>query len=1237
MKIFRNMDLYTFLCVLISLGISSTVIYGWHTENTALVQVSPTFAPMQYNTALGMFFSGFGLLFLALGQNTPSRLIGLCAACLGAATIAEYVFDIDLGIDLFLMDYQAITQMPYTGRMAPNTALCMTFTGLSLIMGIDRRPVMVSLSIVILVLSLLTILGYLFSEESIYGWGNLPRMSPVTAVGFLALSSGLIYHGVLGQKDKRIEIWSLMPTSVAAVVAVITILSWFSISEASKARNQDYFNTLVADTHGVLKERYNLYEQSLWGGLGLFYASESVSRAEWQAYVNALDIQKHLPGISGVGYIDYVLAQDLPAYLNTVRMDNVPDFSNYPNTFYPDKFIIKFIEPTNKNNSVLGLDIGFEANRRAAAERARDLGVPALTKKVVLAQDTKNQAGFLLLIPVYKTKLIPSTLEERRKNFQGWVYAPFIGKEFLRDLINISKHQLDFDVYDGRKVIPDNLIYQSSEKAGSDTFIKKTKTQFAGRTWTIIWKGSENFKPPASLSLAFIVLCMGSLFSIFLYFALKHLLRSKEIIAREVESRTRELADSESYQRAILHNTVDGIFTINEDGIIQNFNPAAELMFGYTASDIIGKNVGLLIPELQISGGAGIAGTTKKLHAVRKDGRSFPADISISEVVLEQGRLFSGIIRDISEPVRNQERIDLLKRLLIASAQTNSFDELLETVLRMICEYIDWPVGHAYIWDKDAGLLKPSGRWYLKNEDDTYSEFKTITEETTFKPGVGLPGRVFQNQKPLWIDDVSTDTNFPRNKYLTAINLHSGFGLPVFLGDEVRVVLEFFSPYNIPEDKELLRLWEAAGHQLSRIIERGDAEEQRVLYMHELEDAKEEALYANMMKSEFLANMSHEIRTPLNGVIGAGELLRKTNISDIQKKYLDVIIGSGDTLLSLINDILDLSKIEAGEIKISPESISVKRQITNLVAGFLPKAQSKNITIKTEFKGDVPHRIMADPIRLSQIIINLLGNAVKFVERGHIIISVEGKKVPDNLVHLKISVEDTGIGIAEDKLDIIFDKFSQADASTTKKYGGTGLGLAITRRLIDLMGGSIGVKSQLGVGSTFWFEITVPIATKASETLDADLQIEEEKTIESIINDTSITPLNAAILLVENELVNQMVATDMLQAMGCSVDLAENGQEALDILEKNGQKYDIILMDCMMPIMDGYQATQAIREREQGTGIHKLIIAMTASAMPEERVKCFDAGMDDFILKPVKEDVLYSRLKEHLSKAGGRK
>ena len=382
---------------------------------------------------------------------------------------------------------------------------------------------------------------------------------------------------------------------------------------------------------------------------------------------------------------------------------------------------------------------------------------------------------------------------------------------------------------------------------------------------------------------------------------------------------------------------------------------------------------------------------------------------------------------------------------------------------------------------------------------------------------------------------------------------------------------------------------------------------------NELLLAKEKAEAATIAKSLFLANMSHEIRTPMNGIIGMADIMTTTPLNDEQKEYLDIIKLSGSNLLTIINDILDFSKIESGQIDLEQIEFSLYEEIKNVKNLLALKVDEKRLYLRSKLDPNIPNRIQGDPTRLKQILINLVNNAVKFTKHGGVTIhthvfSDDGKKIG-----LKFRVSDTGIGISKEKQESLFQAFSQADASISRRYGGTGLGLAISKNLAGLMGGEIGVVSETEKGSEFWFTAYFEYDKQSNQGLCLEHELQAD-----------LIHKKLRILIAEDNQINQRVALFNLKQMGHEIDVANDGEEA--VFKFTQKKYDLILMDIQMPNLDGIEATKQIRDLEitnaNGHLPHIHIVAMTANAIKGDREKYLQHGMDDYIAKPFKPDEL---------------
>ncbi len=573
----------------------------------------------------------------------------------------------------------------------------------------------------------------------------------------------------------------------------------------------------------------------------------------------------------------------------------------------------------------------------------------------------------------------------------------------------------------------------------------------------------------------------------------------------------------------------------------------------------------------------------------------------LGDLALAFNQMARSIRRDIGERERARESLasqaleeTILHRAADMAADTESVDEALAHVVDMVCEMTGWPVGHVYEPSpEDPEELIPTTIWHLENPE-TYAVFREVTERTTFGRGEGLPGRILASGEAAWISNVQTDPNFPRNRLAKDLGVKGAFGFPVQVGGELVAVLEFFLNEEMSPDENLLQIMRNVGAQLGRVFERKRAAE-------ELEIARGAAEEANRAKSAFLANMSHELRTPMNAILGYSELLIEEAEDLEQEEFipdLRKIHQAGGHLLALINGVLDISKIEAGKMDLYLEAFEVGSMLDDVVATIDALIKKNSNTLRIEREGELGS-MRADLTKVRQVLFNLLSNAAKFTERGTIELSARREKT-DSGDRLTFVVEDSGIGIASDKLGKLFEEFTQADASTTREYGGTGLGLAISRKFCQMMGGDVNVKSELGKGSTFTIRLPAEVDRPAA---DGDVVAER------------VSHAGKCVLVIDDDAAARELMERSLVSSGFEVVMAPDGDTGLRLARET--RPAAITLDVMMPGKDGWAVLKELKSDSQLRDIPVIMVSMI-----EDRNIGYALGAVDYLTKPVDSERL---------------
>jgi PAS domain S-box-containing protein len=679
------------------------------------------------------------------------------------------------------------------------------------------------------------------------------------------------------------------------------------------------------------------------------------------------------------------------------------------------------------------------------------------------------------------------------------------------------------------------------------------------------------------------------------------------------------LRRSQSELTDFFENASIGLHWVSADGTILRANQAELDLLGYTREEYVGRNIIDLhydrevIEDILARLRAGEIIQDYEARLLCKDGSLKTVRID-SSAYFENGKFVHSrsFTRDITDRRRTEHRLALQYAITRIVSRSIDFVEGTHEILETVCESLGWQVGILWAVDHQDEVLRCVDVWHNPTLD--MHEFELTSRTRTFPLRVGLPGRIWESGKPAWVSNLKTDPNFPRAPFAEHCGLRTGFGFPILIGDEVIGVIEFFTQELRQPDHELLEMIGSVGRQIGQFQERKRAEEKLAHLLVRERSARADAEKANRLKDEFLATLSHELRTPLNAVIGWSRMLKSGRLDPKSANHaIEVIERNAWAQKQIIEDILDVSRVITGKLQLHLGPVDLVAVVNAALDAVRPAFEAKEIKVETNYE-DCLKVIVGDADRLQQVVWNLLSNASKFTPaRGSVGISV----IQDRN-YAQIQISDTGPGIARDFLPHVFERFRQADGSTTRLHGGLGLGLAIVRHLVELHGGLISVENgTVRSGAVFTVQLPLP---------SSELNVSAPPITPAVDKNVSHADLEGLhILVVEDELdALDLLAID-LREHGAKVTGVSSANKALQLLDE--ERFDLIISDIGMADTDGYSLIKQVREAERATGQNTPALALTAYARAQDRIRALTAGYNTHVAKPVEMRELVSIVK----------
>lgn len=1038
----------------------------------------------------------------------------------------------------------------------------------------------------------------------------------------------------------------LIPYLVLAVGLVFTSIVSYRLATGTEAEDRARFQGLVQQVHVGIESRLETYRALVLAGAGLFEASQTVDENKFKRFVDTLKVAENYPGIRGIGFSLRVKPEERQALIDTMRRQGHQDFRVWPDSSRSEYHSVIYAQPPNeRNRALIGFDMATEPIRRDAMERARDTGQPAASHRVALVTQInsgQSQGGFLIYAPVYRGNQPLSTVAERREALEGFVYSGFRADDFLHGVVPAyAQNDITFQIY-SNEVKPENLLHRATDTAPDEghvpRFAATTRMDIGGQLWTINYVSRPEFDRSFVKSWVPYTFAAGTLISLLFFAIARAQMRARdkaeqsEAEMRESESRVRqtlaereraeeEIKEGEARYRQLVENANDIVFELDLNGNVTSMNKAAVSITGYSQEELLKMNMSdfltpgstdlaRLMTQRKL---AGEERTNYEVEVVQKSGQLITLEVS-SRLARSEGKPvgIQGVARDITtrrhaeEALRQADQRALVEyeRLLervAGLAQTLGTARDLLAIFRGLREFTLLSVPcHGFfvaLYDPVRDVRTAVYGWADGDEIDV-SELPPMPVTSS-----GPNSRAIRTNQVIITNDYMKQTVGhpavlvgPDNGLRPQSSLSAPMAVMGRILGTIEVQTYEDSAYR-PEHATAMRM---AANLTAVAME-------NVTLLERESTARATAEESNRLKDEFLATVSHELRTPLTAILGWSRMLESGTLeSDTAQRAVETIKRNAKSQAQIIDDILDVSRIITGNLYLELHPIGLESVLEAAVNVVRPTAEAKGIHIELNLETE-PVAVSGDANRLQQVFWNLLSNAVKFTPSGGTV-SVTVLRIDS---HAEVVVSDTGPGIPPEFLPYVFDRFRQADSTSTRHHGGLGLGLAIARHLIEIHGGVIEATSE-GPDQGATFTVRLPVAGARAETaVPREADRETELQIESGKSHDALAGLH--VLMVDDDEDTLELLSAALRQRSADVTAVSSARAALEAIRNC--RPDVLISDIAMPGEDGYQLIKKVIELKLEPELPA--IAITAYAKEEDRQSALAAGFHRYLSKPV--------------------